>query len=159
MWVIFILPMALVGAVGAIFGLVNGGAIITLSLVADQWHRQRGHRIGEGIFTDREGGFVFGLRVAKDSTDLGQFLATMADLFPDSLGRFKNHSYDLTESEGVFLRSMVRVSQGILAEFLTIVDIEDEIEILAKKDQIEGSLTPIILFLDNIPAPRAKGVV
>lgn len=156
MWFIFILPMAVVGAIGAVAGLVNGGTIIIVSLAADQWHRRRGHRHGEGIFTDREGGFLFGLKIAKDSTDLGQFLAAMAETFPDHLGRFKDCAFDLTESEGEFLRSMVRVSQGILVEFIKVAESGD-LELLAsKKEQIENSLIPIIKFLDEIPSPRVK---
>jgi len=156
MWFIFVLPMAVVGAVGAVLGLLNGGTILIISMATDQWHRRRGHRLGEGIFTEREGGFLFGLKVAKNSTDLGQFLAAMAELFPDYLGRFKDRAYDLTESEGELLRSMVRVSQDILVEFLEVMESNDLERLSRKKGQIEDSLVPIIKFLDEVPSPRVN---
>lgn len=167
MWAIFILPLALFGAVGALFGVVNGSTLVVVTLATDQWQRRRGHKPGEGALTDREGGHVFGLKVSRESTDLGQFLAGMVEAFPDLFEEFRDKSFDLTVSEGVFLRSMVTAAQGQLGEYLGIVeqvnedpDNDDLVMILRyRQEQLRASLVPISKYLHDVPATRVKEAV
>ncbi len=164
MWSIFILPVAVIGAVGAVLGLTNAGTIIVVTLATDQWQRRRGHKRGEGVCTDREGGHVFGLRVALNSTDLGQFLAGMVVAFPDLFAEFQDKSFGLTKSEGEFLRSLVSSAQGQLDEYLEVVgdlasDPESHELLLSlqhRQARLEAALVPIAKYLQDVPASRVR---
>lgn len=164
MWFLFVVPVAMVGAVGALFGLVNGGTILVVTLAADQWQRRRGHKPGEGVYTPREGGHVFGLRVAKDAKDdLGQFLAGLAHAFPDLFGRFEGKAFDLTESEGEFLRELTQPAKTQLDEYLVVVSMlsdDDTEELLTqlryRQEKLIESLRPVARFLRNIPGTRVR---
>jgi len=164
MWRLFILPFAVVGAVGGLMGLVNGTSILVITLTADQWQRRRGHRPGEGIFTDREGGHVFGLQVASQTTDLGEFLAAMALAFPDLMGKFLDKAFDLTESEGELLRKMVQVAEDPLDDYHEVVGMmqanPDNIallnEVSYRQDRLRTALVPVAEYLDSVPASRVK---
>lgn len=170
MWSIFILPVALLGVVSAFLGMVNGGTILVITVAADQWQRSRGYKSGEGVFTDREGGHVFGLRVAKESTDLGQFLWGMTEAFPDMFEEFSGTSFDLTESEGEFLRCLVQSAQLQLKSYLDLVSQEgDETEettgqfdlppleeLELRERQLRAALAPVVKYLKEVPSGRVR---
>jgi hypothetical protein len=162
MWFIFIVPVTIVGAFGALFGLVNGAPIIVVTLAADQWQRRRGYKPGEGIFTDREGGHIFGTKVSPDGTDLGKFLNAMVQAFPDMFQEVDGKQYDLTESEGKMLRAMVQSAQGQLNEYLevsTYLDATDPETITLVKyreEQLRAALTPVVMFLQEVPGVRVR---
>lgn len=178
MWFLFVVPLALFGAGTAMLGMVNAGTIVVITVAADQWQRSRGYKPGEGVFTDREGGHVFGLRLAKEALEndpendpenassLELFLVGMSKAFPDMFGAFVGKSFDLTASEGEFLRSMVRAAEGQLNEYKDLAselrddEEEDETELLAelsfRKEQLVAALSPIVLYLKNVPGTRVR---
>lgn len=169
MWFLFIVPVAILGASTALFGLVNGGTIVVITLAADQWQRRRGHKPGEGVFTDREGGHVFGLKVARATSDLGEFLAGMAEAFPEMFGEFTDKSYDLTESEGEMLRSMVNVAQARLEEYLNalgqMTEAGEDADTYCLRDLQLGegnlrlALAPVARYLREVPASRVRAAL
>jgi hypothetical protein len=164
MWFLFVVPVAVAGAVSALFGLVNGGTLLVVTLAADQWQRRRGHKPGEGVYTAREGGHVFGLRVCKNAgDDLGQFLAGLAHAFPDMFGRFEGKAFDLTESEGEFLRELTQPVKSRLDEYLEVVGLlsEDDTEELLttlryRQEKLVESLMPVSRYLRNVPGTRVR---
>lgn len=169
MWFLFVVPLALLGAGTAMLGMVNAGTIVVVTVAADQWQRRRGYKPGEGVFTDREGGHVFGLRVAREAlengTDLEMFLSGMSNAFPDMFGAFVGKSFDLTVTEGEFLRSMVQAAQGQLDEYKDLASEledgeEDDNELLAelvfRKEQLVAALSPIVMYLKNVPGTRVR---
>jgi hypothetical protein len=165
MWFIFIVPVTILGAFGALFGLVNGAPIIVITLAADQWQRRRGYKPGEGLFTDRDAGHVFGTRIKPDSDDLGSALSALVVTFPDMFGKFDNKSFDLTKSEGEMLRAMIETTRAPFAEYAEAAQYmsaneneepEYRAEMLRLEEQLRTSLVPVKMFLENVPEVRVR---
>jgi hypothetical protein len=166
MWFIFIVPVTILGAAGALFGLVNGAPIIVVTIAADQWQRRRGYKPGEGLFTDREGGHVFGLRVEQDSPeDLGKGLSGLVLAFPDMFQEFDKKRFDLTESEGKMLRAMIEATKGHFDDYAEASQYvssggneepEYRLEMQHIEERLRASLVPVAMFLRNVPEVRVK---
>lgn len=171
MWFIFpLIPAALVG-IASVTGLAGGGKMLVTVLVADRWHRRRGHKNGEGVCTPLDGGWP-GTVVRLDSeSDLGLYLAALGRRFPSLMGRFQNRCFQLTKSEGVQVRAMLMPVQELLirhhkisekvAELREIGskvvdDREGEEEFLESLNLVEMALAPVVVYLDSIPKRRVK---
>lgn len=90
-----------------------------LHITVDRWHRKRGHKPGEGVFSPRDG--EVGVRISDDSeSDLGRYIAVLAKACPAELERHVGKTFELTRTEGGQLRAMAEASQITLNKWVEV---------------------------------------
>jgi hypothetical protein len=120
----FLIPA--IPAVAAVVATKYGAKRAVVELTANEYNRRLGYRSGEGPLSPREGGGLGVLVHANSSSDLGNSLALLAEVYPETLSMFVGKLFEMTLSEGQDLRTLLQPSKHIA---------EKRMELVAGRDQ------------------------
>lgn len=163
MWGLFILPIAVPSILSAVVGLTGGMKWVMAAAVNAQFHRRKGYKPNEGHFTPRCQDTYFGIWFdSKSSYDLNRDLGKLAEALPGIFPIGKK--FDMTMSEGEFLRTMMVPALGGLADFRAAKELvtemsgsEDSFQLLyAELENLANAAIPIARWLEEFP--RTKDV-
>ena len=138
---LFLMPFVVFrGILPSLFSITGGGTFITLGLCLDLYQRRQGYKPGEGVSTQRYPRFE-GMVIGGDDS-VEKTLALVAEMWPQVLEPYVGKRFLLTQSEGEMLKTML----------IPVV------EALASGDEvlIEGTLQPVLMFLQKFPSGRVK---
>lgn len=163
MFALFILPIAITSMSSAVVSLTGGMGWVMAAASNTLFHRTRGYKPNEGHFTDRCQNQYFGVWFDSSSTyDINRALGQLSDALPGVFPDTKK--FDLTISEGEFLRDMLAPALEALTDFQAVKVLvletngsEESFRLLdAEADRLAIAAIPIARWLEQFP--RAKNL-
>lgn len=165
MWFIFVIPMAVASSIGALLSVTTGMNFVIFAVAATEWQRRRGHRPGEGRFTERENDAYYGVGMDENSDhDLSMDLGRLAHYAPTAFAPHIGSRFDFTKSEGLLLRSILQPAVVVLNEVEVLKEAlqedpqNEDIQqaLFAAADNLGTLVNPILTYLELFPATRVK---
>lgn len=159
MWFLFVLIPAATSAATALFSLTGGMSFVVTAVTTSEVQRRKGYKPGEGHFTERANDKYYGVRFDNTSGyDLSQNLGRLGAVAPRLLLKFANKKFDLTKSEGEFLRCLMAPAMVVLEDFEAVKELAAEqggqevIDLLiAMTDQLAVVVVPVARWLEDFP--------
>lgn len=157
----FILLFAPFAFASAVVSLTGGATWMMAAAISSQLHRQNGYKPNEGHFTERcqnqYWGVWFDINSEYDlNRGLGELSAALPGIFPCS------KKFDMTQSEGEFLRAMMAPALAGLADFRAAKELvadmhgtDESFELLyAEADKLASIAFPIARWLEQFPRTK-----
>lgn len=163
MWFLFVLVPAATSAAAALFSLTGGMSFVVVAATTSEWQRRKGYKPGEGHFTERVDDTYYGVRLDSDADqDLSRDLGRLSAAAPGLLSKFAKKKFDLTTSDGEFLRSLMVPAIALVEDFETIKTMaaqESKPEVIdlliSMTDQLAAVVIPVARWLEQFPRVRA----
>lgn len=164
MLLVFVMVPALVSAAGAAFSLIGGMGFVTTAAAINGWQRYKGYKPGEGHLTERANNKYYGVCLnISDSYDVSQGLGKLAQAAPKMFSKFVGHEFDMTRTEGEFLRVLMApalVSAGDLdaaKELVTELGDDEAMNLLYETaDRLAAVVLPVVRWLEQFPKARVR---
>ena len=162
MWVIFVIIPTVVSAVGSLFSLTGGMGFVAAAVATSEWQRRKSYRPGEGRFTERVNDKYYGVGFKETSDcDLSNNLWKLSVAAPSLFDSLTKLRFDITKSEGEFLRALLAPALLALDDFdvakqLAIDDgREDAMNLLYETtDRLTSVIIPVVRWLEQFPRVR-----
>jgi hypothetical protein len=162
-WAIFVVVPAAISVVSSLFSLSSGVSFAIAAAATSELQRRKGYKPGEGHFTERANNAYYGVKFdASAEYDLSRDLGRLGKAMPGLFQQFLNSSFDITRSEGEFLRTLM----------VPVLQILDELDIVQEmiQAQDEGAtdllnevasrlaivVIPVSRWLQQFPHSRKK---
>lgn len=159
MWSLFVLVPAMTSAAVALFSLTGGMSFVVTAVTTSELQRRRGYKPGEGHFTERANDRYYGVCFDTNSGyDLSRDLGRLGSAAPGLLNKLANKRFDLTKSDGEFLRSLMAPAMALIEDFEAVKALaveqagQEVIDLLiAMTDQLAAVVIPVARWLEAFP--------
>jgi hypothetical protein len=164
MWFIFPAMTALFSVSAALFSLTGGMHFAVVAAAASEWQRRKGYKAGEGELTQRANDKYYGVRLDDQSGyDLNKNLGRLSNIVPGLFEKMVDKEFDLTISEGEFLRTLLSptlVHLGNIEEVIELVTQENNQEMIGVLSELtellKVAIVPVVRWLEEFPAARTR---
>ena len=161
MWSFFIIGPALTAIATTLASMTGGMNFVVVAVAVSELQRRKNYKAGEGQFTERAGNTYYGVRFDKSSSyDLSQDLGRVAGAVPSLFESLIDLEFDMTKSEGQFLRAMLVPVMDMLPGFeeaKTMAVDEDGMFLLNEiTEQLVAVIIPVRAWLAQFPRKRKK---
>lgn len=164
MWFLFIAVPAVASVTASLFSLTGGMKFAVTAVVTEGIQRKRGYRPGEGHFTERVNDLYYGVWADPEATcQISRNLGKLTLAVPSLLGTVSRKKFDLTLSEGEFLRLLMLPALAALEDLAAAKQLVEEqgdqeaIDLLIATTEQLGAVTlPVAYWLEQFPRVKEE---
>lgn len=155
MWSLFIVGPAIASLTSTIVSLTGGAKFVAAAITAEQWHRQKGYRPGEGHLTRRAVGGNYGVRFDENSPyNINRVLGSLKKI--SLFNELKTMKFDMTESEENLLRAMLLPVEAAMKDMEAALSGDIDTELLEEvSKRLMEVILPVKTWLQDFPRKAA----